>query len=288
MLVEVLLNGLVAGGVYAISALGFVMVYRASNVMNFAHGELLMLGAYLAMTARLSLKLDYLSAMAFAIAGTALTAVIIEQVVIRRLASRPPTTAIIATLAVGIILAELIKLYWGPVIYPMPTPFGRESVRIFGAVVTLRDLGLVVVALAVTVVLGVFLKFTRLGTAVRAAAQNASIASLLGVRVQRVRAIVWALSGAMAAAAGVLIASVTAVSPSMNLIILSVFAAVILGGLNSLPGAIAGGLILGVLQTAIGFYVSTALKDMFTFSLLIVVLLFRPQGLFGSAVERRV
>ncbi len=288
MLFQAVASGITAGSVYALVALGFVLIYKGTRVVNFGQGEQVMLGAYLALVLNTFVGVPFPVAVGLALALAGLFGLLIYVVVLRRLAASPALTKIIATLAIGLILREGVRAILGPNAYPFPFLLSPAPVRVGGALVTPANVAIVVAALAVMSIFYLFFRHARLGKALRAACENAVGASLMGISVPFVFATIWVLASVLAAVAGVLLAPLVTLTPDMGLVAIKGWVAAVVGGFTSLPGAVVGGIVLGVIETITGSYASTALKDGITYLLLIALLIVRPSGLLERRVVRRV
>lgn len=287
MLAQQLANGLVLGSIYALCALGFTLIFGAARVVNFAYGELLMMGSFFTLTIMTYSGLPFFVALPVGMAGVALLSVVMFVLAIRPLMRRSFTSlhgelqVILVTLGLLYILREAAILIWGTA--PRQMHMGISGVVFLGDVV-MTNQRLVVIGVMIALVLGLYwlLYRTKIGKALRAIAQNREGALAIGLNTDRVVAFVFAVSGAMACAAGSLLGTLYAVEPSMGgAPLLKAFVIVIFGGLGSVTGAIVGGLAIGLMENLSGAYISFAFKDVFTFLLLIAVLLLRPSGLFG-------
>ena len=280
-------SGLAAGSIYASLALALVMIYRATDLVNFAQGEMAMFSTYIAWTlvnAGLPFWLAFLITLAVSFAG----GMIIERVVIRPVENAPVLAAVIVTIGLLLIFNSVAGWIYSYTVQDFPSPFPDRPV--FGALMTTRDLGVIGVTLLMLVLLFVFFRFTPIGLAMRAAAQNPASARLCGIRVGRMLAIGWGLAAVIGATAGVMVAPVLFLDPNMmGGVLIYAFAGALLGGITSPVGAVVGGLIVGVTENLVGTYlIASQLKLTVAFALIILVLVFRPNGLFGTAVVRRV
>lgn len=288
MLAQQIANGLVLGGIYALSALGFTLIFGAARVVNFAYGELMMLGAFFTFVVVTALHLPFFVALAIAMAGVAVLSVVMYYIALRPVMKSSYTSlrgelkVILVTLGLLYILRESAVVIWGTA--PRQLDMGIPGIQILGDVV-MTNQRLVVLATMVALVLGLYalLNHTRVGMGLRAIAQNREGAAAIGLDADKIIAFVFAVSGAMACAAGSLLGSLYAVEPHMGgAPLLKAFVIVIFGGLGSVPGAIIGGLSIGLIETLAGAYVSFAYKDVFTFLVMILILLVRPNGLMGK------
>jgi branched-chain amino acid transport system permease protein len=293
---QLLFSGLALGAVYALVALGFVVIYRASQVFNFAHGDLLTLGAFL-MLAFLALGLPWILALPAAMLATGLVGAGIERSLLRPLIGRPVFVTIIVTIFVGFLLRLLILIVWGPDSRGMPLPWAPDGrVYIFGASVLHNAFATIAMGATALIAFALLLRWSKVGIAMRAASQDQEAALALGLPVGRILGITWLVAGAFAALAGVCLAMFPrSVDVNLALIALAAFPAVLVGGLESLLGAVIAGLLLGVLQVLAQGYINPALGDfghnfhtVFPYVIMILFLVVRPEGLFGSRRIKRV
>lgn len=289
MLAQQLTNGLVLGGIYALSALGFTLIFGAARVVNFAYGELLMLGAFFTFTIMSYLEVPFFAALPFAMTGIALVSVAMFYATLKPLmrgsftSLRGELQIILVTLGLLYVFREAAIITWGTA--PRQMSSGITGIVQIGDVV-MTNHRLAVMGITALLVIGLYLLLykTKIGKALRAIAQNRHGAEAIGLNVDRVVSVAFAISGAMACAAGALLGTLYAVEPSMGgSPLIKAFIIVIFGGLGSVPGAVAGGLAIGLFENLTGAYISFAFKDVFTFLLLIAILLIRPSGLFGRA-----
>lgn len=288
MLFQAVASGITAGSIYALVALAFVLVYKGTRVVNFGQGEQVMLGAYLALVLNTFVGLPFGAAVALALLLAGAFGLLIQVVVLRHIAQSPPLTKIIAMLAIGLILREGARALLGSNAYPFPFLLSPAPVRMGGVLLTPANLAIVVAALAVMAVFYVFFRYARLGKALRAACENPEAAALMGISVPFVFGSIWVLASAIAAIAGVLLAPLVTLTPDMGLMAIKGWVAAVVGGFTSLPGAVVGGIVLGVIETVTGSYVSTALKDGVTYLLLILILIVRPSGLLERRAVKKV
>ena len=276
------LNGLVTGSVYSLVALGLTLIYGTMQVPNFAHGQLFMLGAYIAYSTTRA-GLNYWAAMAVAVIGVAMLGVALERVVFRPLRNAPHLNSMIAALGLMLFLEAVAQNIWGEEFRHMDPPYGGV-VSVFGLLVTGHRLILLGAAAALMTALLVFLTRTIAGSAIRATAQSPDGALLVGIDTSRVAMATFGISAGLAAFAGVLIAPISLVYPSMGaMITLKGFVIVVLGGMGSVPGALIGGYLLALAESLGGTYVSATYQDLVAFVLLALVFTFKPTGLFREA-----
>jgi len=277
-------NGIALGSVYALVALGLTLVYGVLKVPNFAHGALYMAAAYVVYEMLGRTGSSYPVAIVVSIVLIAVMGGAMQLVVFRRLEGKSAVHAMIAALGVLFFLEGTADVIWGPDFRPVPTPLDGV-VTAFGVNITEQRILVIIAAIVTMVGLYLLLKRTLVGMSIEALAQDREGALLVGIDTRRVALITFAISGALAAVAGSLIAPLVLVFPTMGaVIILKAFVIVILGGMGSVPGAILGGYLLALAETMAGTYVAFAFSELIAFALLVLVLVFRPTGLFQKGV----
>lgn len=285
--VQLLIAGLGIGSIYALVGLGLVLAFKGTGVLNFAQGELVAFGAYVALFLSL-LGLPYWAILIGTLLVSAVFGVLLERTLIRPLMKAPEFTVVVATLAIGLMIKNALRLSWQENIATLNSPLDGLTFRVGEVSINPQYLWIIGCSLAIMGLLAVFFRRTLIGKAMQAVAQNQDAARLMGVRVDRVFPLTFAVSTAVAALAGVLIAPITGIQAEMGAVVIKGFVAAILGGFNSLPGCVVGALVLGVLETFGGAFFGGTFKDVTAFVLLIAVLLVRPHGIFGGAEARRV
>lgn len=282
MLAQQIANSLVLGSIYALCALGFTLLFGVARVINFAYGELLMLGAFSTLAAMQFMKVGFFVALPAAMLVLALLSVVIYLATVRPVMRGTPLQSLLVTTGVLYVLHEVAIIVWGT--DPRQLDMGIEGAVEFGPlIVTYQRLVAIGTMLILVLVLYGMLYRLRIGKALRAVAQNRTGAESIGLNVDRVIAVAFAVSGAMACAAGALIGALYATEPNMGgAPLLKSFVIVIFGGLGSISGAIVGGILIGLAETLTGAYISYAFKDVFTFLIMVFVLLLRPNGLLGK------
>lgn len=278
-----ILNGLVIGNVYALVAIGFSLIFGVTNLINFAQGSLLMLGAFFAYSGvRLGLPLPVAAVVSVAI--TTGLGMLIERIALRPLENAPWIAPLLSTLALTFMLDQAAEIIWTPEAHPFPSPLSGYSWVVGAAYVTGMDAAILAISLISMVSLYLFLTRTWAGRALRAMSQDMDAVRQMGVRTDSLRLLAFGLGAGLAAVAGVMVAMYyQTVYPAMGVPFgLKGFTAALLGGLASIPGAVAGGLMLGVLEALAVGYVGEGFRDMVAFGILLVILTFRPQGLFGD------
>ena len=290
--VQQVATGLSTGSVYAVVALAIVLIYRSTSVVNFAQGEMAMLSTFIAWS--FLTRMDFWPAFFLALLVSAFMGAMLERVVLRPVEQAPVLNSVIVTLGLFTLFNSVALWRWGGVPKPFPSPevFRGAPLSIGPATISRLNIGIFCMALVIMAVLFVFLNYTKLGLAMRATAQNPTAARMVGIRVGRMLTLGWALSAAVGGVAGILLAPILALQPSMMFgVLIFAFAAAVLGGLDSLPGAIVGGLTLGVVQNLAGTYISPhtgSIDITMAFVVIVLVLLVRPTGLLGRRVIRRV
>jgi branched-chain amino acid transport system permease protein len=280
-------SGLAAGAIYASVALALVMIYRSTDLVNFAQGEMAMFSTYIAWTL-VNAGLPFWAAFAITLVASFVGGMVIERVVIRPVENAPVLAAVIVTIGLLLIFNSLAGWLYSYTVQDFPSPFPDRP--LLHSLLTTRDLGVIAVTLIMLVLLFLFFRFTSTGLAMRAAAQNPASARLCGIPVGRMLAIGWGLAAAIGATAGIMVAPVLFLDPNMmGGVLLYAFAGALLGGITSPVGAVVGGLIVGVTENLVGTYlIASQLKLTVALALIILVLVFRPNGLFGTAIVRRV
>jgi branched-chain amino acid transport system permease protein len=282
LFVQQILNGLTLGSVYSLVALGLTLVYGILHIPNFSHGALFMVGAYVAFFVAGSLGANYWVALAAAALVSAFVAVLCERLVFDRLRNAPPLHDMIAAIGLLLFFEAGAQAIWGADFHRLAPPY-PGILRVAGTVLPIQRALIIGAALALMLGLHFFLKRTVTGSTIVAMAQNREGASLVGIDLTRVSMLTFAISGALAAVAAVLFAPINLVFPGMgNLVILKAFVIIILGGMGSVPGAIIGGMVIGFAESFGAFYISTDMKDIMAFALLVVILSVRPEGLFPA------
>ena len=281
-------SGLATGCVYALIALGFVLIFKATDVVNFAQGEFVMVSGFISYTLLIGLGIPYGLVLPATIVLSGVMGVVLERVVVRPIMDAPIFSIVIATIGASIVLRSSAGILYGYDVLPLPTIFSKDPIRVGFVRFTAMDAGVIGFSLVIMAVLYFFFKLTKTGTAMRATAQSTTAARLMGVSVSRIFSLTWAISAGIGGVAGVLIAPIIYLDPNLGFIGVKAFAGAILGGFGSIPGAIVGGMLLGVIENLSGYFFNAGIKQVSTYILLILVLVVRPAGLFGAAPVRRV
>jgi branched-chain amino acid transport system permease protein len=285
------MSGLATGGIYASLALALVMIYQATDVVNFAQGEMAMFTTYLAWT-MVNAGVPYWLAFVITLGIGFVGGVVIERVVIRPVENAPILAIVIVTIGLLVILNSVAGFIWSYVQKPFPSPFPKQPIRLGGLVIGAHDVGAIGITLIVLFLLFLFFRYTSLGLAMRAAAQNPVSSRLCGIRVSWMLALGWGLAAVFGAVAGIMVAPIVFLDPNMmGGIQIYAFAAATVGGFTSPGGAVLGGFLVGIVENLVGTYVKfigTELKLTVALAMIIIVLLVKPSGLFGRAAVRRV
>lgn len=285
---QILISGISQGCVYGLIAMGFVLIYKATEMVNFAQGELMMLGAYFAYTFINIMGLGYLAGFVATVISMAIVGAVIERGILRPMIGEPPFAVLMITIGLGFILRALAGAVWGTETKALSNPFTGNVARFGELSIGYENIAIIVGTLILCAAVFTFFRFTRLGIAMQAASQNQLAAYYVGIPVKRIYSLVWAMSAALAAMAGVLVAPVSLLEPVMGFIGIKAFCAAIVGGFGSLPGAILGGLIVGIAEQFANLYLPPGLAATTAYVILLVMLLVRPQGLFATLQQKKV
>jgi branched-chain amino acid transport system permease protein len=293
LLFQLLLNGVIVGALYGVVAMCFVLIYKASQVVNFAQGEFLLIGAWVCWWMLTSWQIPFVWGFLITLVFMALFGILLQVVVLRPMIGEPVISVIMVTIALSIIFQSAMKWMFGVFAQPFPPIFETNSIRIGGLEVKTAYMLSLVVSVVIMVGFAYFFRYTRMGLAMRATAYNQQVAQSLGISIKQVFAMAWAISAMVSAVAGVVVGMVNGVSSAMSFFGIKVFPAVILGGLDSIIGAVVGGLIIGLLENFAHFVDSQWLQvgNMFAiapFYVLILILMVKPYGLFGTKDIERV
>ena len=288
ILTSQVVSGLATGCVYALIALGFVLIFKATDVVNFAQGEFVMVSGFISYTLLIRGGLPYWLVLVLTVVASGFVGVALERVVVRPIMDAPIFSIVIATIGASTVLRSSAGILYGYDVLPLPTLFSKDPVRLGVLTFTAMDAGVIGSSLAIMLALYLFIKLTKTGMAMRATAQSQTAARLMGVSVKRIFSLTWAISAGIGGVAGVLIAPIIYLDPNLGFIGVKAFAGAILGGFGSIPGAIVGGMLLGVIENLSGYFFNAGIKQVSTYILLILVLVVRPAGLFGAAPIRKV
>ena len=291
LLVQQLVNGLAVGSIYALIALGYTMVYGTIKLINFAHGDVYMMGAFIGYFAVMVLKMNVFVALLVAMIACAVLGVVIERVAYKPLRNSTRVAALITAIGVSYLLENAMSYFFGAESRPFPSDFGTETITLFGDV---SVNGKQILIFGVTVVLMALLQFivryTKMGKAMRAVAVDEQAAQLMGIDVDGVISFTFALGSSLAGIAGVLVGVYyNTISTTMGITVgLKAFVAAVLGGIGSIPGAMVGGYLIGLLETMVSFFGYSPYRDGVVYFLLFIILIVLPAGLFGKNVREKV
>lgn len=285
-----LINGISLGSIYALIALGYTMVYGIIRLINFAHGDIYMVGAYVGFFATSVLKLSFLPALLMAMAIAAVVGIVIERAAYRPLRNAPKIAILITAIGVSLLLEYGGILLVTPQPRTFPAVFPAQMYNIGGMIINSQQIVILTVSLALMVLLTYIVNRTKVGKAMRAVSYDTDAARLMGIDVDRVISVTFAIGSGLAAAAGVLVGVYyNSIDPLMGIMPgLKAFVAAVLGGIGIIPGAMAGGLILGVIEALVSGFISSTFRDAAAFGILIIILLFKPAGLLGKNIREKV
>jgi branched-chain amino acid transport system permease protein len=288
-IIQLVANGTAAGCIYGMVALGFVLIYKATEMVNFAQGELMMLGAFFAFTFIQLWGLNYWLGFLLAIAATGAFGYLLDALVLRRVIGQPQFAVVMLTLGLAFIFRAAAGAIWGYDAVGFTTPFTNQVAKFGSGLVLGQDqVSIIVGTVILCFVLYLFFSRTRLGIAMQASSQNQLAAYYMGIPVRTVFSLIWAISAGVAAVAAVLLVPVQMIDVNMGLIGIKAFAAAVLGGFGSIPGALVGGVIVGVVEQLAGYYLPAGSMELTSNIVLLSVLILRPQGLFGQVARKRV
>ena len=283
-------NGVSLGSIYALIALGYTMVYGILKLINFAHGDIYMLGAYAGFFAATVLKLPFIPSLLFAMVAAAIAGMIIERLAYRPLRRAPRITALITAIGVSFFLEYTMILFVSPQPRTFPAIFESQIYKIGGVIINSQQVLIFIIAMILMAFLTYVVQFTKIGKAMRAVSYDTDAARLMGINVDKVISYTFALGSSLAAAAGVLVGIYyNSIDPLMGMMPgIKAFVAAVLGGIGIIPGAVAGGLILGVVEAMASGFLSSTFRDAVSFSILILILLFKPAGILGKNIREKV
>ncbi len=289
-LLQLLISGVAQGCIYGLIALGFVLIYKATETVSFAQGDLMMVGAFFGLAAMTMLGFPFWLAVPAAIVAMGLFGVLLERAVIRPILGQPTFSIVMLTIGVGYVLRGLITMLpdIGTDTHTLPVPYANEVLRMGGLVVSAEQVVVIGVTAVLCAALFAMFRYSKLGIAMQASSQNQLAAYYMGIPVKRLNGLVWGLAAAVAAIAGLLLAPITFVHANMGFIGLKAFPAAVVGGFTSLPGAIVGGLIIGIVEALSGFYLPEGFKDVAPYVVVLIMLVLKPNGLFGETLRKKV
>lgn len=288
-LATLVLAGIANGSLYALVALGLVLIYKTQDLINFAYGEVFMFGAFAGYIGLNWLELPYWAAFVFAVVSVGAFGAALERLAFRRLLNESHLTLAMLTVGLSFAMRGAARIPFGSDIYTFPPIFTADPIRLGGVIIAPQALATIAVAVVITAALFTFFAYSPLGKQMRATQQNPAGARLVGINIGRVYVVTWAMSASIGAAAGVIAAPSVLLYPDMGVsFLLKGFAAAVLGGLESIPGAIVGGFLVGIIEMLVGGFVSTSFQGVSPFFIIMIVLFVKPDGLFGVRRLSRV
>ncbi|MEY4735836.1 MAG: hypothetical protein RL302_155 [Pseudomonadota bacterium] len=294
---QLVISGVAQGCIYGLIALGFVLIYKATETVSFAQGELMMLGAFCGLVGMTMLGFPYWLAVVSSIAAMAAFGMLLERLVIRPILGQPAFSIVMLTIGIGYVARGLITMIpgIGTDTQALPVPYkdeiwkiGGDAMGVGALVLNVEHMAVIGATAVLCVVLFALFRYSKLGIAMQAASQNQLAAYYMGIPVKRLNGIAWGLAAAVAAVAGLLLAPITFVHANMGFIGLKAFPAAVVGGFGSLPGAIVGGLVIGIVESLSGFYLPDGFKDTAAYIVVLVMLMVKPNGLFGEKLRKKV
>ncbi|NIM43029.1 MAG: branched-chain amino acid ABC transporter permease [Hydrogenophaga sp.] len=289
-LLQLLISGAAQGCIYGLIALGFVLIYKATETVNFAQGDLMMVGAFGGLLTMTLLGFPFWLSVVAAIAGMALFGIALERLVIRPILGQPAFSIVMLTIGVGYLLRGLITMIptIGTETHTLPVPYAGQVLKLGALVISAEQIVVIGATAVLCALLFAMFRYSKLGIAMQAASQNQLAAYYMGIPVKRLNGLVWGLAAGVAAIAGLLLAPITFVHANMGFIGLKAFPAAVVGGFGSLPGAIVGGLIIGIVEAVAGFYLPEGFKDIAPYIVVLIMLVLKPNGLFGEKLRKKV
>jgi len=293
-LLQLVIGGAAIGCIYALIALGFVLIYKATETVNFAQGDLMMVGGFIGLSAMTLGGLPFWAAFLATVVAMLLLGMLTERLVLRPLLGQPAFTVVMLTIGLGYLGRGVVTMipYWGTETHTLPVPYKDEVLWIGetgkGLVVSIEHLAIIVATSVLVVLLYAFFRYTKLGIAMQATSQNQLAAFYMGIPVRRVNMLIWGISSAICGAAALLLAPITFVHANMGFVGLKAFPAAVVGGFGSIPGALVGGLIVGIVESLAGFYLPEGFKDIAAYIVVLIMLVVKPNGLFGENTTKKV
>ena len=290
---QLVISGVAQGCIYGLIALGFVLIYKATETVSFAQGDLMMLGAFCGLAGMSFLGFPFWLAVPSAIVAMSLFGILLERLVIRPILGQPAFSVVMLTIGIGYVARGLITMIpsIGTETQNLPVPYKDVVFHLGdddGLVLAAEQLVIIASTAVLSALLFALFRYSKLGIAMQAASQNQLAAYYMGIPVRRLNGLVWGLASAVAAIAGILLAPITFVHVNMGFLGLKAFPAAVVGGFGSLPGAIVGGLIIGVVESLSGFYLPDGFKDTAAYIVVLIMLMVRPNGLFGEKLRKKV
>ncbi|NSL50512.1 branched-chain amino acid ABC transporter permease [Calidifontibacillus erzurumensis] len=283
MLVQIIVSGLIFGCVYGLAALGMVLIFKTTDVVNFAQGEMAMVTAFVSYVFLSQMNLSYIFSFTLSLIFAAILGIVLYLVFMKRVQHAPPLNQMVVTLGLFLVLNGVAGLIWGHHSASYPEAFQGEPIRIGGVFISPNEIFIVILTIILMLIFFFIFKYTKIGLMMRATGQDMFASYLMGIKVSKIFKFIWGVGAVLGGIAGMLTAPITFLSPNMMVdVLVMAFAAAVLGGFVSLPGAFIGGLIIGVFENLISYYISPEMKLVYTFLLIVVILYVRPQGIFGG------
>ncbi|MBL8386653.1 MAG: branched-chain amino acid ABC transporter permease [Hydrogenophaga sp.] len=289
-LLQLLIGGVAQGCIYGLIALGFVLIYKATETVSFAQGDLMMVGAFGGLLTMTLLGFPFWLAVLASVLGMAAFGIVVERLVIRPILGQPAFSIVMLTIGVGYVLRGVITMIpnIGTDTHSLAVPYAGEVFNLGGLVLAAEQLVVIGVTAVLCGLLFAMFRYSKLGIAMQASSQNQLAAYYMGIPVKRLNGLVWGLASGVAAIAGLLLAPITFVHANMGFIGLKAFPAAVVGGFGSLPGAIVGGLVIGIVEALSGFYLPEGFKDIAPYIVVLLMLVLKPNGLFGEKLRKKV
>lgn len=290
VLLQQIINGIALGSVYALIALGYTMVYGIVQLINFAHGDIYMVGAYVAFFSAGTFKLPFLPTLLISMAACAALGFVIEKLAYKPVRKAPKVTNLITAIGVSLLLENLVRIYAGPDPRSFPTMINVTSIHIGSLMINNIQVIMIAVSILLMILLQLIVHKTKMGKAMRAVSQDKDASKLMGININRTISFTFAIGSALAAVGGVMVGmAYQRIDPLMGIMPgLKAFIAAVLGGIGIIPGAMTGGFIMGVAETLTKGYISTQLSDAIAFGILIIILLVKPSGILGKGTSEKV
>lgn len=287
---QLVISGIAQGCIYGLIALGFVLIYKATETVSFVQGELMMLGAFGGLACMTMLNFPFWLSVICAISAMAVFGVLLERLIIRPILGQPAFSIVMLTIGIGYVARGLITMIpgIGTETHTLPVPYKDEIWKVGTLVLNVEQMMVIAATSVLCGLLFAMFKYSKMGIAMQASSQNQLAAYYMGIPVKRINGLVWGLASAVAAIAGLLLAPITFVHANMGFIGLKAFPAAVVGGFGSLPGAIVGGLIIGIVESLAGFYAPDGIKDIAAYVVVLIMLMVKPNGLFGEKLRKKV
>ena len=287
---QIVISGIAQGCIYGLIALGVVLIYKATETVSFVQGELMMLGGFIGLFAMSALGWPFWLAFGSSVVAMGLFGVLLDRVVIRPILGQPAFSVVMLTIGIGYVARGAVTMIpgIGTETHALPVPYKDQTWSAGTLVLNVEQLVIIAATVLLSAVLFVVFRYSKLGIAMQAASQNQLAAYYMGIPVARLNGLVWGLAAAVAAVAGLLLAPITFVHANMGFVGLKAMPAAVVGGFGSLPGALVGGLVIGIVESLSGFYLPEGFKDVAPYVVVLIMLVVRPNGLFGEKLRKKV